>query len=79
MTRSEGIALARKAESQAKPIHGYETNKYFIFVMGDLEGNILGNNSSFVVNKQSGDAKWIPQSAFPLTDGGAYIGEFEVQ
>lgn len=78
MKLTEAIELAKEAESQAKPIHGYETDKYFVFIMADLSGQILGNNASFVVNKHSREAKWIPQSAFPLTDAGAFFREFDV-
>lgn len=75
MKRSEGIAIAEK---EAKPIHGYETDKYFVFTMANPKGELIGNNSAFVVNKRTSEGKWIPQSSFPLTDAGDYFGEFDI-
>ena len=74
----EAVAIVKSNEEDMKPLHAYESEKYFLFVMGNNSGEIIGNDSSYVVNRQTKEGKWVPRNALPLTDGGEYLGEYSL-
>lgn len=71
MNIKEAVQIVKKED--LIPIHAFESPNYILFFVVDKNGEAIGNNASFVVDKRKGIGKWIPRSAFPLDDEGEII------
>lgn len=76
MTLKEAIVIVK--EEGLKPIHAYESERYFVFFVVSNSGEAIGNNCSYVVDKTEGSGRWVPQSAFPLPDAGEFVNEYDI-
>lgn len=77
MNLQTAVKIALKEEKNGYPIHGYESDNYFVFTIVANDSSPLGNNCSFVVNKRSSKGEWLPQAAFPLDDDGNLFREYD--
>lgn len=82
MNLKEAIRLVHDDLGIGYPIYAIETNKYFVLTMADNNWNAIGNNSTFVIDKEKREGKWLPLNTLRskgLDDDGDLFREYDEQ